>query len=343
MPAVELIKGAEALRGCLAHLKTTSGRRRHAEDEDPFPMPNIFVSDEAKLLSSKAFRLLWHKTQVVTKPENPFIRTRGAHVMEVVADSIVVADMLGLNVDLARAIAIGHDIGHVPFGHPGEHFLAEAMGRPDFCHEVMGVIIAQRMERRGNGLNLTRETLEGMMCHSGNRAREGMTPEAWVVRYTDKFAYLFADYNDLDCRMRYPLPRDVHLLMREFGGTQRERTSAVMAGLIAESADAGRVRFEQSPVAKQFAELRSLMMGVYRRVTQQHLRYVMDPVLEFLTETGIANPFLMFALMTDDDVNMLFKETTKNFEHLQHTALRERLEFLPEVGEIDLCDPDLDW
>ena len=112
---------ARELRGSLSGLKTKSGRRLHGieeEKEDPLQMENDFISDEAKLFSCRAFRLLEHKTQVVTAPINPLIRNRKTHVLEVVAISVVTSDLLGLNTDLARAIAIGHDMGHVPFGQP---------------------------------------------------------------------------------------------------------------------------------------------------------------------------------------------------------------------------------
>ena len=150
-------KKADSLRGCLSSLKTTESRRRRVpeEDEDPLTVANRFVSDEAKLLSSKAYRVLGDKTQVFTFPKTPLIRTRKTHVMEVAACSAITSELLGLNTDLVRAAAIGHDIGHVPFGHQGEAWMAKAMGRPGFCHEIMGPVIAQKVERKGTGLNLT--------------------------------------------------------------------------------------------------------------------------------------------------------------------------------------------
>ncbi len=293
-------------------------------------------------MSSKVFRLLGLKTQVVTSPHDPFIRNRMTHVMEVVACATVLAEILGLNTDLTHAIALGHDIGHVPFGHPGEHFLAKAMGRKEFCHEVLGPLVAQKIERRGSGLNLTFETLDGMMRHSGNTAREGMTPEAWVVRYADKLAYIFHDWNDIK-RMGYPVPAELVSLMHEFGANQRERTSTAMSALIEESADCGHVSFKHSPLAQKFEQLRSLMMGIYPHLTQQDLSDVMSPVLEFLKGLDIGDPFLLFSLMTDRDVLFLSEQKTKDITHLQHTALKEIIPHLSTIGPIDLCCPYLDW
>ncbi|MDB5266473.1 MAG: hypothetical protein JWN89_288 [Parcubacteria group bacterium] len=331
------------LHGCLAHLRTGEGRRQFSSDSDPLTMKNLFVSDEAKITSSKAFRLLRFKTQVLTAPIDPFIRSRETHVMEVVACSVVIAELLGLNIDLVRAIALGHDIGHVPFGHPGEHFLAEAMGRKEFCHEVMGPLIAQKIERQGLGLNLCFETLDGMMRHSGDTAREGMTQEAWVVRWADKIAYLFADYNDISRRMKFPLEQELKALADEFGLDHRERTSTAIAALIVESAACGKVSFENSIWGHKFKKFRSLMMTVYVRVTQQDLRAMMEPVLEFLTQLKIGDPFLMFALMTDQDVIRLARNPSRNITHLRDTALGERLDYLGEYSHLDICNPYLNW
>ncbi|MBX4189017.1 HD domain-containing protein [Candidatus Parcubacteria bacterium] len=283
------------------------------------------------------------KTQVLTEPGNPFIRTRLAHVLEVDAISNILANALGLNDHLVSAIAHGHDIGHVPLGHPGEHFLAKHIGRKEFCHEILGPLVAQKIERKGQGLNLTWETLDGMMRHSGNTARPEMTQEAWVVRYGDKFAYIFADYSDLSKRMKCPIPAELTELMNKFGISQRSRTSLAMAGLIVESAEMKRVSFEHSELAKNFARLRELMMGVYVHVTEQSLGGIIEPVLKFLETLNLGDPYLLFALMTDKDVIYLANKSNRNFTHLQDTALAERLPYLESIGKLDLCNPYLDW
>lgn len=340
----ELVERANALHGCLSHLRTERGRRKDKDDVDLLTMSDDFASDEARITSSKVFRLLPLKTQVLTAPGSPFIRTRMSHVMEVVADSVVVSDMLGLNTSLVRAIALGHDMGHVPFGHPGEHYLAEHMGKKGvFCHEILGPLVTQKIERQGRGLNLTFETLEGMMCHSGNKAREGMTQEAWVVRYVDKIAYIFADYNDMVKRFGYPIPTRLKVMMDKFGLDHRERTSTAMCGLIIESAERGQVSFEHSDIGRAFSELRREMYEHYGRVTQQDLGVVIEPVLEFLAGLGIGDKYLLFSLLTDRDVQFLHEQKSKNFEHLRNTALGERLPYLDRLGKIDLCDPYLDW
>lgn len=339
----QLWEKADSLRGCLSHLKQVVGRRRYPYDEDPLFLPDPFVGDEAKLLSSKAFRVLGEKTQVFTLPKNPLVRTRKTHVMEVVACSVVACEILGLNTNLGRAAAIGHDTGHVPFGHQGEAWMAKAMGRPEFCHEVMAPIITQKIERAGRGLNLTHETLEAMMCHSGNTARNGMSQEAWVLRYTDKFAYIFHDINDIGYRAKYPLPQEILTLASEFGNTQRERTTTALAGLVVESAEIGRVSFEHSDIAQKFKRLKAIMHEVYPRVTQQNVHATMETVLEFLSMLRLADPFLLLALMTDKDIVYLASQTMKDADAFSRTAVSEIVPHLARIGTIDLCDPELDW
>lgn len=334
---------ADWLRGCLSDLKTTKSRRRNTEDEDPLNVTNLFVSDEAKLLSSKAFRVMMDKTQVFTFPKTPLVRNRQAHVMEVVACSVVASELLGLNTNLVRAAAIGHDLGHVPFGHQGEAWMAKAMNRPAFCHEVMGPIIAQKVERRGKGLNLTWHTLDAMMRHSGNTVREGMSQEAWLIRYTDKLTYIFHDLNDIVGRMKYHVSSELIALADTFGRNQRERTTTAIAGLVIESAECGRVCFEHSELGQRFNRLRTLMYEVYPHVTQQNVDGIMRPVLEFLTMINVSDPFLLLALMTDRDAAMLAAEPMKDMQAFNRTAVSEIVPHLEKIGRIDLCNPDLDW
>jgi len=333
---------ADSLRGCLAHLHKDGGRRRHGQSDSEL-FENGFFTDFTAILQSKTYRNLQHKTQVFTRPENPLIRTRLAHVNEVMAISATAAQMLGLNVNLVVAAAAGHDIGHVPLGHQGEAWMAKAMGRPEFCHEVMGPIVTQRIERKGKGLNLHYETLEAMMCHSGQMAREGMTQEAWVLRHTDKFAYIFADYNDIVGRLRYPASEELRTLISTFGQNQRERTKTALAGLIIESESLDKVSFEQSELGRSFQKLRKLMYEVYPRVSEQNVEATMEPLLHFMEQLNFCDPFLLLALMNDEEALTMAAEPMKDMKLFNRTGLSEIVPYLEEIGPIDLCDPDLDW
>lgn len=336
-------KKADSLRRCLAHFKMKESRRCYPSDEDPLDVENLFISDEAKLLCSKAYRLMRDKTQVFTFPRTSLIRNRQTHVMEVVAVSVVASELLGLNTDLVRAAAIGHDIGHVPFGHQGEAWLAKAMDCPNFCHEIMGPIIAQKIERKGRGLNLTWHTMQAMMRHSGKTECPNMSQEAWTLRHTDKFAYIFHDINDIVGRMKYPVRDEVLAIADLFGSTQRERTTTAIASLVVESAECGFVSFEKSELAQKFQRLRQLMYEVYVHVTQQNVERVMRPVLDFLHMIDIGDPFLLLALMTDKDVADLAKESMPDMQAFNRTTISEITPYLQQIGKIDLCDPSLDW
>lgn len=333
---------AGSLRGCLTHRRKNFGRRRH-DQYDSELFGDDFFTDFTAILQSKTYRTLQYKTQVFTKPENPLIRTRLAHVNEVMGIAVAAAKMLGLNVELTLAAAAGHDVGHVPLGHQGEAWMAKAMGRPEFCHEVMGPIITQKIERKGRGLNLHFETLEAMMCHSGDKAREGMTQEAWVLRHTDKFAYIFADYNDIVGRLKYPASSELRALMTTFGQSQRERTKTAFAGLIIESEALDKVSFEQSELGRSFQKLRKLMYEVYPRVTEQNVEATMEPLLHFLQQLDLCDPFLLLALMNDEEALMLAAEPMKDMRLFNRTGLSEIVPYLQEIGPIDLCDPNLDW
>jgi dGTP triphosphohydrolase len=335
---------AKSLKGCLGHLRTIAkdARRRDAEDEDVLPI-DLFISDKMKILSSKGWRTLADKTQVFTWPENCLMRTRQTHVAEVVAIATGLGNMLGLNTHLIEAAAFGHDIGHVPLGHQGEMWMAQAMGKPHFCHEVMGPIIVQKIERKGKGLNLTFQTIEAMMCHSGDKAYDGMTQEAWVLRYADKIAYLFADYNDIVIRSNYPVSNELKDIIRSFGENQRQRATTAMAGLVAESYELGKVSFEHSELGKNFTKLRKMMYEIYPRVTQQNVGDIMGPVLEFLVSLNIGDPFLLLALMTDKDLQLVASTRMKDMNLFNRTALKEIAPYLTEIGPIDLCNPYLDW
>ena len=324
---------ASSLRGCLSSLKTISSRRRDGSDEDPLRVENLFVSDEAKLLSSKTFRAMKDKTQVFTFPQNALTRKRKDHVEEVVAVSVITSELLGLNTNLVRAAALGHDIGHVPFGDQGEAWMAKVMGKPNFCHEVMGPShrAKDRTQRKGPQPHF-RHTLEAMMCHSGAMARPDMSQEAWALRHTDKVTYIFHDWNDIVGRMKYPASRELSDLVNTFGENQRERTTTAIAGLVVESAECGFVSFEHSELGAAFKRLRTMMYEVYPHVTQQNVAYTMEPTLEFLQMLDIGDPFLLLALMTDRDVANIAAAPMKDIQLFNRTAISEIAPFLREIG-----------
>lgn len=341
----ELFDCFTGTQGKLGHLRTDpeTAWRRNDADTDFHSVGNPYVRDFSVVQSSKAWRRMGNKNQVASSHELPHVRNRGTHVGEVMGLSMRMAEHLGLNHELALAIAAGHDIGHVPFGHQGEHFIKERSGI-DFTHEVMGVIVAQHVERRGEGLNLTHDVLDGMYRHSGKNVSPDMTQEAWIVRYADKLAYLFSDYNDFT-RLGWKSPEDLKEVVAWFGKNQRERTFRAMVELYEESAAAGRVSFEKSEAARNFALLRTLMYKEYVRVAEQSVDRVLEPIYGFLEQMNIVPPWLGIALLTDDEVVRLAGSYKRlSSRHIMDTGLGEIIEGFnrDELFSIKF-ELDLDW
>ena len=167
--------------------------RLHPEEPRTEDVRTVFQRDIDKIVHSKAFRRLMHKTQVFLSPEGDHYRTRMTHTLEVSRIARTIAKGLNLNEDLAEAIAMGHDLGHTPFGHAGEVALTQAMGQP-FRHNEQSLRVVDVLENGGEGLNLTYEVRMGILGHTGDRIPE--TLEGQIVRWADRFAYVNHDIDD---------------------------------------------------------------------------------------------------------------------------------------------------
>jgi dGTPase len=171
----------------------SAGRPRH---EPPDGVRNEFQRDRDRIIHAKAFRRLMHKTQVFISPDGDHFRTRLTHTLEMMQISRTIARSLGLNEDLTEAISLGHDLGHTPFGHTGEDALSRALsahGRT-FRHNEHSLRVVDRLEKGGDGLNLTFEVRDGIRNHTG----EGYpsTREGEIVRVADRIAYVNHDVDD---------------------------------------------------------------------------------------------------------------------------------------------------
>ncbi len=228
------------------------GRQR---PEEPCPVRTCFQRDTDRIVHSKAFRRLKHKTQVFLQPQGDHYRTRMTHTLEVVRVARTIARGLGLNEDLTEAAALGHDLGHTPFGHAGERLLNEIMPG-GFRHYEQSLRVADRLENEGEGLNLTYEVRRGILCHSGSERSE--TLEGRAVRIADKIAYLSADIDDaLRGGVIYPLdiPAEVG---QGLGVTHSQRINTLVTDII--EASRGKEDILQSPERKAaMALLREFM------------------------------------------------------------------------------------
>ena len=184
----------------------TKGRLRPIP---PCAIRTCYQRDIDRIVHSKSFRRLMHKTQVFLQPEGAHYRTRMPHPLEVARIARPIARCLRLNEDLTEAIALGHDLGHTPFGHAGERILNEILPG-GFRHNEQSLRVVDRLENGGDGLNLCYEVRRGILCHTGPDMAE--TLEGQVVRLSDKIAYI---NHDIDDAMRggiiYPLdiPLDI--------------------------------------------------------------------------------------------------------------------------------------
>jgi dGTPase len=228
------------------------------EPEEPCPYRTAFQRDRDRILHTKAFRRLKHKTQVFVAPEGDHYRTRLTHTLEVSALSRTVARALALNEDLVEAIAMGHDLGHAPFGHAGEAALDEVLRERggSFEHNEQSVRVVERIERDGRGLNLTREVRDGIRHHTGPGLPA--TLEGQIVRLMDRVAYVNHDIEDaLRAGVLRPsdLPEDE---VAALGRTTSERLTTLVDDVVATSADAERIG-QSAEIGGAFLRLRKFM------------------------------------------------------------------------------------
>lgn len=366
------------VRNCLFHLRTPdeAARRRLSDEQDEdayiFPFGSPYRVDACqKILPSKGIRRSSNKTQVMTTGANAHIRTRLVHTLEVVHCATLVARILGLNEDLCLAQALGHDLGHTPFGHVGEGFISQVTGKK-FRHEVFSVVVAQHVERGGRGLNLTHQTLRGMLSHSRGdkdlKPSDNVSEEANVVMNADKIGYVWADINDIFFRTKLRNLEDYRELraMVEFcGDCQRERVMFCIRGLCLESAEKGRVSFLDSPEAEMFAKIKKAMYaeGIYEATNIPESAGILQRVYGYLCQAEALRekniePAVALALMTDSDVlNLIARldsqktyafltpETQKEIIgfHLQKCSFSDILNGRKCKNPIDFTNPDLDW
>ena len=222
---------------------------------EPCPTRTCFQRDIDRIVHSKAFRRLKHKTQVFLEPEGDHYRTRMTHTIEVSRIARTIARALRLNEDLAEAAAYGHDLGHTPFGHAGERVLAEIMPG-GFAHNQQSLRVVDRLEKDGEGLNLTYEVRRGILCHTGPDRAE--TLEGRLLRLADKIAYINHDIDDA-IRGRIIYPMDIPLSVSQvLGFTHGERIERLVLDIVANSQEG--MEIHQSPeVARAMAELKNFM------------------------------------------------------------------------------------
>ena len=219
------------------------------------PMRTDFQRDIDRIVHCKAFRRLKHKTQVFLEPEGDHYRTRMTHTLEVSRIARTIARGLRLNEDLTEAAALGHDLGHTPFGHAGERILNEIMPG-GFEHNVQSLRVVERLENGGAGLNLTWEVRNAILCHTGDDAAD--TLEGRIIRLADQIAYINHDIDDA-IRGGIIFPMDIPLSASQvLGFTHGERIDALVTDIVRESEGRNAVR-QSDECRRAMVELREFM------------------------------------------------------------------------------------
>ncbi len=232
-----------------------SASKGRETEEPPDPLRTCYQRDRDRIVHSKAFRRLKHKTQVFLAPEGDHYRVRLTHTLEVSQIARTAARALRLNEDLTEAISLGHDLGHTPFGHLGEQALTPFLGRP-FRHNEQSLRIVDHLENDGRGLNLSWEVRDGIVNHTWSMPQPA-THEAQVVRFADRIAYI---NHDVDDAVRAGVLEEGELpaeALDVLGQTHSARINTLVTDLVEHSGDGAEIglsgeRFRALDVLRDF-------------------------------------------------------------------------------------------
>lgn len=256
----------------------SAGRDIPEEECDIRP---VYQRDRDRILHSNSFRRLKDKTQVFLAPEGDHYRTRLTHTLEVSQNARTIAKALRMNEDLTEAIALGHDIGHTPFGHAGERALRRVCPE-GFEHNVQSVRVVEVLEKRGNGLNLTKEVRDGILNHKtkGNPS----TLEGKIVRFSDKIAYI---HHDMDDAIRGKILREEDIpkeLRNTLGDTTTKRFDCFTHDIIRNSEGKNDICMSDE-ISEAMMELRQFMFDrVYTNPLVKGEEAKAERLVEFLYE-----------------------------------------------------------
>lgn len=283
----ELERREHRILNPLAAFADQSKGRLRPEEPREMDVRTCYQRDTDRIVHSKAFRRLMHKTQVFLQPEGDHYRTRMTHTLEVTRIAVTITRALNLNEDLAEAIAMGHDLGHTPFGHAGEAALSDVMGKP-FRHNEQSLRVVDVLEREGAGLNLTQEVRLGILGHTGDYIPE--TLEGQIVRRSDQIAYVNHDIDDAvraGILSNDDIPRSIAMVL---GQTHRDRINTLVCDVIRTSGEAGSIQLSPE-VDNALRELRLFMFEhVYRNPVAKGEESKAKDMLKRLYEYYICHP-----------------------------------------------------
>ena len=286
-PRVERQELERVMFSPLASLAEESKGRGRVEPE--CEIRTCFQRDIDRITHCKAFRRLKHKTQVFLQPEGDHYRTRLTHTLEVARIARTIARGLKLNEDLTEAIALGHDLGHTPFGHAGERALDEIISEDGgFRHNEQSLRVLEKLEKDGQGLNLTFEVKNGIICHTGDTKPD--TLEGNIVRIADRIAYI---NHDVDDALRAGILRQEDIpqeITCAFGEKHGERINTLILDMIQESEKSGVIAFSP-PIAMLFGTFYNFMFSkVYKNMKAKSEERKVHGILSGLFNHYASNP-----------------------------------------------------
>jgi len=285
----------EYLSPYAAHSRSSKGRLK---EEEPCDIRPVYQRDRDRILHSKSFRRMKDKTQVFLAPKGDHYRTRLTHTLEVSQNARTIAKALRMNEDLVEAIALGHDLGHTPFGHAGERAL-NAVCPYGYCHSQQSVRVVDLLEKSGAGLNLTVEVRDGILNHQ----TRGMpsTLEGRIVRFSDKIAYI---HHDMDDAIRAGILKESDVpeeICQVIGYTTGERLDHFIHDLVSSSFGKDEIRMS-GPVAEAMGKLRQFM---FERVYQNRDAKSEEEKAEILVQTLYNYYRRRLELLPQDYLNLI--------------------------------------
>lgn len=262
-------------KACLS--KNSKGRERY---EEKCEIRTDFSRDRDRIVHSKAFRRLKHKTQVFISPDNDHYRTRLTHTLEVSQIATTIAKALRLNVDLTEAISLGHDLGHTPFGHMGEKVL-NSLNPKGFKHFEQSLRVVDVLEKDGNGLNLTYEVRDGILNHAGDMVAK--TFEGKIIKYADRFAYLNHDIDDAlrsKILTQSDLPKDYIEIL---GDRHSKRINTLIKDIINTTLKNGTVSMSDEILSAMMGLRQFMFDTVYKKIAEQDrkVNLVIEKIYEY--------------------------------------------------------------
>jgi dGTPase len=316
-------------RACFSdNSRNHPSQKRREREETPCPLRTDFQRDRDRIIHCNSFRRLKHKTQVFLMPKSEHYRTRLTHTLEVSQIARTIARALHLNEDLAEAIALGHDLGHTPFGHDGERALNAVFG--GFHHNEQSLRVVEIIEKNGGGLNLTAEVRDGILNHtSGGRPK---TLEGQAVRFADKIAYINHDIEDA-IRAGVLTERELpEFPVRVLGDSKTKRITALINSVLENSRSGAEIRYDNE-TKKAHDELRAFMFEkVYFKQEINTEKDKAGFVIEVLFNYYVKNP---------GEMPQLYRELT-----LGHGEKRAAADFISGMTDdyaidvfMELCVP----